>query len=362
MYKLPFFAYPNNMKKLIKTYYILIPILILNSISLLYLKETEYFTKQLLFYGLSFLILIIVSLIKKKELLKYSKYFYLISLFLLLLVLIIGREVKGAKAWLHIYNISIQPSEIAKVALLIYLTDLTNKGSSFLKKFILVLIPSILTFLEPDTGAIIFYFIILFSTLKYSKIKKKIAIPITIFIFLIGIFHIILFVSNKQVLIDIYGSKLFYRIDRIISFKNKDNMQTINSQIAIGANKLLYIPENHNDFIFASIISKYNSCIFILLLLCYLSLFLYFIKNTEKKRSIKNIYNFILLNLLLFQVFYNIFMNLSLVPIIGIPLPFLSYGGSSTITLYFLMGLAINFNSNKVLDKDHMADMALDLD
>lgn len=347
------------MKTRIKNYSILIPILILNCISLFYLKDTEYFNKQLFFYSISFLLLIGISLIKKIDFLKYSKYLYIISLFLLLLVLFVGREIKGAKAWLHIYNISIQPSEIAKCALILYLTYLTRKEVSFFKRFLLVLIPSILTFLEPDTGAILFYVIILLSTLKYSKIKKKIAIPISILILLIGIFHITLFISNKQILIDMYGTKLFYRIDRIISFKNNDNIQTINSKISIGANKLLYIPENHNDFIFASIISKYNTSIFILILLCYLYLFIYFIKKMDKKRSIKNIYNFILLNLLLFQIFYNIFMNLSLVPIIGIPLPFLSYGGSSTITLYILIGLAINFN-NKVLDKGqrHMVDKA----
>ncbi len=335
------------MKTLLKNkYIILIPILILNIISLFYLHSTSYFNKQLLYLFLSYIILFIFSKIKTKYIFKYIRYLYIFSIFLLILVLLVGREVHGAKAWLHLFGFSIQPSEITKLILTIYLAYLTYKNKNIILLIILTIIPSILTFLEPDTGAIIFYLIILISSIKYSNIKKKyLIIGISIILLFIGI-NISLYFINKDLLINIYGTKLFYRIDRLISFKEQNNIQTINSLISIGSHNLIYIPENHNDFIFASIISKYNPLIFITIIICFASILLYYIKYISKKKNISNIFNFIILNMLLFQIFYNILMNLSLLPIIGIPLPFLSYGGSYLITLYALIGISINLKVN----------------
>lgn len=352
MYKKFFFEQHNNMKKILRNkYLIIIPILILNIISLFYLHNTPYFKRHLLYLFLSYIILFIFSKIKIKHLLKILPVLYIISIILLGLVLIIGREIKGSKAWLHIWGISIQPSEIAKLILVIYLSYLTIKNKNILYTSLLIIIPSILTFLEPDTGAIIFYIIILLSSFKYSNINKKRFIVLSILLSIFLITNISLYFINKDILINIYGTNLFYRIDRIISFTEANNIQNVNSLISIGAHELLYIPENHNDFIFAAIISKYNPLIFILILLSYFLIFFYYIKNTTKKKNISNVFNFILLNMLLFQTFYNILMNLSLLPIIGIPIPFLSYGGSYLITLYALIGLSINLSihkSNKV--------------
>ncbi len=327
-------------------YFILIPLLILNTISLIYLFKTPYFTKQLIFILLSISLLLISSKLNYKFINKYSKFLYLLSIFLLILVLIVGEETKGAKAWLHLSNISIQPSEIAKLTLTIYTAYLINKHKSLIYLLIITLIPSILTFLEPDTGAIIIYLIIFLSSLKYFKISKKILIFASTFILLFLLSHISLYFINKDLLINIYGPNLLYRIDRLISFQNHDNIQYTNSLISIGAHKLLYIPENHNDFIFAAIISKYNILSFSIILISYFFIFYYYLTNLTKKNNVSNIINFIILNTLLFQVFYNIFMNLSLLPIIGIPLPFLSYGGSYLVTLYILIGLSINLNIN----------------
>ncbi len=331
-----------------KKYIILIPILILNIISLVYLYHTPYFYKQLTFIAIGLIILLITTLINYNFIFNNIKYLYIISLILLSLVLIIGKEIHGAKAWLQIYNISIQPSEIAKLSLTIYLSYLAYHQKHFIYLLILTIIPSILTFLEPDTGAIIFFIIILLTTIKYLNISPKKLIVVTSFISIIILAHIITYVTNKDLLIKIYGHQLFYRIDRLISFKNQNNIQNVNSLISIGSHKLIYIPENHNDFIFASVISKYHLPVFTLIILSYASIIYYYIKNLTKRKNIFNIYNTIVLNMLLFQIFYNIFMNLSLVPIIGIPLPFLSYGGSYLITLYIMIGLSINLNSKKV--------------
>lgn len=345
MYKLVYFDNHNNMKRILKNkYIILIPIFILNIVSLIYLYQTSYFYKHLLYLGLSYLLLIIVSKINYKFILKYIRVLYIFSIVLLILVLLFGREINGAKAWLHIFGLSIQPSEITKLVLILYLSYLTIKNKNVLSLFLVTCIPSILTFLEPDTGAILFYIIIFLSTLKFTKVNKKIAITSLLLIIVFISTNLFIYFLNKDLLINIYGTKLFYRIDRLIAFKEQNNIQNINSLISIGSHHLLYIPENHNDFIFASIISKYNVLSLLTIIGCFLSIFIYYLKNTTNQKNISNIINFMILNMLIFQVFYNMLMNLSLLPIIGIPLPFLSYGGSYLITLYILIGLSINLN------------------
>ena len=334
------------MKKLLNNKYnILIPILILNIISIVYLSNTPYITKHIIYLSLSYISLIVISKLNIHFIFKYTPLLYITSIILLTLVLFIGREINGAKAWIYIAGISIQPSELTKLTLTLYLSYLTIKNKPTLYLIILTLIPSILTFLEPDTGAIIFFIIILLSSLKFKNLNKKVII---LFISIISIFLILnisLYFTNKDILINIYGTKLFYRIDRLISFKEQNNIQSINSLISIGSKKLLYIPENHNDFIFAAIISKYHIT-FPIIIISFLSIIIYYIKHTSNKKNTSNIINFIILNMLIFQIFYNILMNLSLVPIIGIPLPFISYGGSYLITLYTLIGISINLNTN----------------
>ena len=338
------------MKKILNNKYtILLPILILNIISTIYLSNTSYIIKHIIYLSISYITLLIISRININFILKYIPLLYTLSIILLFLVLIIGKEINGSKAWLHILGISIQPSEITKLILSIYLPYLLIKSKPLLYLTIITIIPSILTFLEPDTGAIIFYIIIFLSTLKYIKINKKVLTILSILIIVFISLNISLYFINKDILISLYGTNLFYRIDRLISFKEQNNIQTINSLISIGSHNLLYIPENHNDFIFSAIISKYPIFTFISLL-CFILIFTYYIKRLSNKKNISNIINFIILNTLIFQVFYNIFMNLSLIPIIGIPLPFLSYGGSYLITLYTLIGISINLNPNNNME------------
>lgn len=344
------------MKKLINNkYIILIPIIILNIISLIYLHKTPYFTKQLIIYIISYLLLFLLSKINFQFIKKYIIPFYIITTLLLLYVLLFGRTINGAKAWINIFNFSIQPSELAKTSLILLLSSLIIKKKKFFTLTILTLIPSILTFLEPDTGAIIIFGIILLSTLKYCKTNKKALIIVSSIITLFISLNIIFFFTNKDLLTSIYGSKIIYRIERLISFKNQNNIQNTYSKIAIGSHQQLYIPENHNDFIFASIISSLGIIPSIITIISLLSILIYYIKNISKKKNISNIINFMILNMLTFQIFYNILMNLSLVPIIGIPLPFLSYGGSYLISLYILIGISINLNihsnSSKVDNK-----------
>lgn len=344
------------MKKILKNkYIILLPIIILNIISLTYLHSTSYFYKQLIILLISYTLLLLISKINFKYISKFIFPLYMFSLILLTYVLLFGRSINGSKAWIHILNFSFQPSELTKLSLILILSTYLLKNKSLLTLSLITIIPSILTFLEPDTGSIIIYLIIFTSLLKYIKINKKLIIIFTILITLFISINIFIYITNKDILLNLYGSKIIYRIDRLISFKNQNNIQNTYSQIAIGSHKPLYIPENHTDFIFASIIAKYNPLVTIITLLSYLSILLYYIHNITNKKNISNIINFITLNMLIFQTFYNILMNLSLVPIIGIPLPFVSYGGSYQIILYILIGITINLNIHSNSSKEDKA-------
>ena len=333
------------MKKLLQNkYIILIPIIILNIISLIYLYKTPYFTKQIIIYIISYILLFIFSKINLKYIKRFIIPFYILTIILLTYVLIFGRTINGSKAWINIFNFSIQPSELAKISLILTLAISIINKKKLTTLILLTLIPSVLTFLEPDTGAIIMYIIILLSTLKYIKINKKTLITTSIIVILFITINITLFITNKNILTNIYGSKIIYRIERLISFKEQNNIQNTYSKIAIGSHQHFYIPENHNDFIFASIISTIGTIPTIITITSLITILIYYIKNISKKKNISNIINFMILNMLTFQIFYNIFMNLSLLPIIGIPLPFLSYGGSYLISLYIIIGISINLN------------------
>jgi len=360
--------------KIIKKYNLLlyIPLLILNIISLFNMNNAKLisstynnaFFKQLIWFLTGYLSIFILSKIKLNKLFKYSTYFYIFSIFLLLLVLFIGSDINGAKCWLNIFGFTFQPSEIVKITLSLELIKIVNKTKLktlkdelflIIKLLLITLIPSILVFLEPDTGAIINYLIILFIILLYAKLNKWwyiIGISIGI-IFLSTFFFMYFFYQDS--LINIIGTSLFYRMDRIINFANGNSYQLENALITIGAstffgvglNKiLLYIPEAPTDFFFAFSIGNYGIFSAIIILISYFIINLFLLNKANKTKYHKPfIYSY--LGIFIFHQIYNIFMNIGLLPIMGIPLPFLSYGGSSTLINFIFIGIILNLPKEK---------------
>ena len=325
------FAHTKIMKR---KYLILIPIIILYIISIIYLPNNLK-TKQIIWCFLSLIICLIISKIKLKKILKYSLLYYLLSIFLLILVLILNIFINGSRGWIKFGIISFQPSELAKIALILFTIKYYNKLNIW-KLLVIYLMPMILIFLEPDTGAIIiegiiFLYFLLRKTNK-QQIKKLIVLFFITILFVFGIY-----ILNKDFLIKILGPSIFYRFDRITNFLQDDSIQTTNALISIATGKLLYFPEMFNDFFIAYILSKnifqiipiIISTIFILILL------------KRKNTTISQVAFYIIF----FQCYWNLAMNLKLVPVIGIPYLFLSYGGSHIITTMILIGLTINENS-----------------
>ena len=147
-------------------------------------------------------------------------------------------------------------------------------------------------------------------------------------------------------------------MDRLINFTNGSSYQLENALITIGASNffgvglnkiLLYIPEAPTDFIFAFSIGNYGIFSAILILISYLTMNIYLIIKTNKLKNISyKIFIYSYLAIFIFHQIYNISMNIGMLPIMGIPIPYLSYGGTSTLINYLFLGIILNlFNSKK---------------
>lgn len=332
----------------------------------------NYWIKQIVWYIVGFGIAYFMMILGNKFLYNNAWWFYLIGIASLVLVLIIGKEVNNARCWFNIKYIgSIQPSEFMKVFLIIILSKLIkdfndeNQNPTILSEFkflikimIIVLIPSILTFIEPDTGAVIIYFIITFIMLFVGGIRKRwFFLIFTILASVISICGILYFI-NHELFLDIFGTSLLYRIDRIVNWSSKSGMQLTNSKIAIGsagmfghgfAKTPIYFPEMQTDFIFSVVASNFGligaSSLLILLLFFDINLIHMASKTTDitDKYAIGGI-----IAVLLFQQIQNISMTIGLLPIIGITLPFISYGGSSLLSYMLLVGMIFNISNENL--------------
>ena len=332
--------------------FMIISILLINS-SMLFTNLENLPLKQIIWYTIGFILI------------KFSKYFpdnkrsyllfYIFNLVLLGLVLLTS-PINGSNCWITIPKLgSFQPSEFMKVALILVTSQVIketykNKANSIKKEIKLLLIllliyipPTILTFLEPDTGAILIYFIIGLSMLLFSPIRKRWFILIGLIISII----ILILILNQNILISIFGNNIVYRIERILDWKNKSSMQLENTLIAMGSGGLfgkgylntpIYFPESSTDFIFAHLISMFGligGLIFIYLIVLFDICLLKKINNHNKYIVIGTI------SILLFSQLINISMVLGLIPIIGITLPFISYGGSSLLSYFLLISLIL---------------------
>ena len=347
--------------------YLIISLLSINSASM-YLSPTlgNLPLKQFYWYIVGFVLIIIISRINNDILYKYAWYIYLINNVLLLGLLFLAPSINGSKAWYIISGIgSFQPSEFMKISLILLIASTIDynykkkKNLNIKEEFKLIctviaitLIPTILTFLEPDTGAVIIYFIIGITMLYGSGIRKGWFITFGIIaITFIGIFLSIYF-YKQDLFIEIFGNSFFYRMDRLINWKSGSGMQLTNSLIAIGSSNItghgynntpIYFPEAGTDFIFSVFASNFG-LIGSLSLITFILIFdLWLINVCSKLQNRKDKYLMIgIISMLIYQQVQNIGMTIGILPITGITLPFISYGGSSIISYLIIIGIVSN--------------------
>ena len=346
---------------------ILIPIIILCIISLLNMYGASFtsvlyknaFKRQLIFIIMGILIFFIIYKTNFKKILDVSLYFYIVGIISLILVLFVGKNINGASSWFKIGSLSFQPSELFKIFYLVFVSKILidSKRKKFLKGLVLTIIPSFLIFLEPDTGVVIMYLVMFFGIIINSDIKKRGLIICTVILFFIMLSTGLIYYFNKNIFVSIFGTNMFYRIERILDFKNNTSYQLSKALIGVGSAGLLghgltsrkvYIPEATTDFVYDLTICNFGVIggIVILIIYIYLLYNIYLISNKTNNKYIKILASGIFY-LLLYSVFEHILMNLGITPITGITLPFLSYGGSSLISMFGSIALIIKKTTNK---------------
>lgn len=327
--------------------------------------------KQELWYLIGVIIIFLVIKFKNNFFYKYSWYIYLINVILLVGLFFLAPDINGSKCWYIIKGIgSIQPSEFMKISLILILAKVIDnfkkkKRKATLKEefvlltkvFFIVLIPSILTFLEPDTGAVIIYLIITLTMLFISGISIIWYIMLGIIVAITGSIFLYLYFVKQDTFISIFGSNFFYRMDRIINWKSGSGMQLENSLAAIGSSYIkghgfnktpLYFPEAGTDFIFSVYASNFG-LIGSVFLIGIIMLFDLHIINIGKE-TVNRIDKYVvagIIGIFIYQQIQNIGMTIGMLPITGITLPFISYGGSSLISYMIIIGLLLNIYNNK---------------
>ncbi|MFA7253422.1 MAG: rod shape-determining protein RodA [Patescibacteria group bacterium] len=288
--------------------------------------------------------------------------FYLISILLLLYVGLFGKTVNGAMNWIDLRYFQLQPSEVAKISLIISLASFFSdkvgklRWRDFLFSFAMMAFPLFLILKEPDMGTgMVLCFIYLIMLLVAKPTKIQLAIIFTsLFIFFASVF-----LAYKD--IQPFGSMMKqYQRDRISVFLDPAKYPTDSgynvrqAQITIGSggltgkglgkglqSQLKFLPEVETDFIFAGIAESFGftGCIIILGLLSYLILRLVEIGSIARD-NFGSLMVYGIAAMLFFHVLVNVGMNMGILPVAGIPLPFLSSGGTSLLVSLFSIGLA----------------------
>ncbi|MBT3586871.1 MAG: rod shape-determining protein RodA [Halobacteriovoraceae bacterium] len=319
---------------------------------------------QIKWYLFSLVIGVGVSFIQAKNFYRFSYLVYVANLILLGLVLVLGHKGMGAQRWLVLGPFRIQPSEIMKISVILVLARWYSKNNvdselglrNLIIPFIIVMIPTALIVAEPDLGTGLLILLIFFVVTFYRRLKlKSLAI-----IILMGIISSLAMYN--------FGLKS-YQKRRVVTFLNPgadaqgSGYNAIQSKIAIGSGKffgkgflnssqasLNYLPENHTDFVFSIFNEEHGFFGSLILISLFLILFYRFIwLATSVNRIFDSLVVMGIMSLFFWHTFINMGMVMGLMPIVGLPLPLMSYGGSSLLTFGVCCGIATSLSNSRNL-------------
>ena len=327
--------------------------------------------KQIIWYILGILVSLFIMYIGNDKILDNIWYLYILGVIALIGLLLFAPRINDAKCWFFIPGIGgIQPSEFMKIILILLISKMINTFHQkypyptifqefiFLCKImIIVIIPSLLTFLQPDTGVVLIYLIITFSCLFISGIRYKWFLLIGVILLLLICGLLGLYFFNQEQFVNIFDNSFFLRIDRLLNWSNSSGFQLENGRTAIGAGGLfgygfnktpIYFPEPQTDFIFAVFASNTGFVGSFLLITLIILFDMHLISLSMKSKKYINKYIIAgILGMLIYQQVQNIGMTIGLLPITGITLPFISYGGSSLLSYFIAIGFILNIYNEK---------------
>ena len=368
--------------------------------------------KQVIFFFLSLIAFIFILFTKSKFIDNSTSIVYFLSIILLVGLFIFGVERGGAKSWYAIGPISFQPSELAKFGTALFLSKFLSIIQTDLKSnkdiivvLIIILVPLILTTIQPDPGTALiflafifpvireglnlnyFYFglsiiLTLFLTLKFSFLVSLAILSIIFFTYLIYLRNkkfktsLLKLIFSFFLLIAISFSTN-YLFDNVLEQRHRDRINLVlgkeidtsgigyninQSKIAITNGGLFgtgflegtqtkgnFVPRQHTDFIFSTIGEEWGFMGTSLTILLFSILIIRLISRAEKQPNhFRRIYSYCFASLIFFHFFINVGMSIGLIPSIGIPLPFISYGGSSLLIFSLMFFVYINFDSSRL--------------
>ena len=342
-----------------------------------YGTNTKYFTKQLGILIASLVISVLIILTPLKRYKKFMPIMCIVITILLLYLVVSGVETAGSKSWLYIGPLGLQPSEFAKIGIILFAGFYYRSNLKYLNNYLAALIPvgvgaifTFLTFLQPDGGTGLILFLITMLLFYASPVKKEIKIKTTAYgaIFVV-IVVLILLISGKSLFSSMQQSR-FNFLKPCTRYQENTGYQVCNGYIAINNGKLLsispgnsnqknlYLPEAFTDFIFPIIVEEFGLIIGILVILIFM-LIIYRVLLVAR-RSV-NICNALICYGVAVYIGLHVIINLvgvlGLLPLTGVPLPFLSYGGSFALSLAIALAVVqrisienYNYMQKKVLD------------
>jgi len=370
------------------------------------------FGKQLFFSALGILVIFFVQFTRVKVYERYSSIFYLIVLVLLVGLFVFGNEVSGAKSWYSVAGFSFQPAELAKVVTALVLTKHLSEINTDLRNishqitaFILILIPAILILPQPDPGSTVVFlsFLLVLHTEKLPSryilvfcgvvilfiITLLIGHNLTTYVVItIAVIYIIGMRNKKRrkvflptILVVLLASGFIQSVDyvfeNVFEQRHRDRFNIVlgrevdtqgigyninQSQIAIGSGGMFgkgflegtqtmgnFVPEQQTDYIFTTVGEEWGfvGTFFVIVLFMVLMLRILFTSKRQKNKF-SRIYCYSVVSLIFAHFSINLGMVLGLLPTIGIPLPFLSYGGSNLLAFSLLLGIYLKLDANRV--------------
>jgi len=324
--------------------------------------HSSLFTKQLIWYAGGTVIMVAAFLVDFKVYERWGHLIYVICLALLVAVLLVGKFVAGSKRWLVLGPVSIQPSEMVKIAVIIMLSKyyarvVRTEGIGFRELItpgLITAIPFLLIVRQPDLGTAMQVLLIASAITMYIKIERRTLIALVITAASVVPMMWLFFLKG-------------YQKERIMTFLDpgRDPLgagyHIIQSKIAIGSgmltgkgylqgtqNALDFLPEQHTDFIFSVLAEEWGLVGGLMMLLVFLLLIVWGLQIAQRSRDpFGTILAVGVTAMFAWQVFINVGMVMGLMPVVGVTLPFISYGGSSVLTTMAGVGLLLNVSMRR---------------
>lgn len=322
-------------------------------------SDLSNFKKQIIFVALGLCLVLILSLIDYHNLRSFGNYFYMLGIFLLLGLFVLGTTVRGTTGWYDIGGFRLQPVEFVKVLLIIFLAKYFSNNSVKLKPLRHLFVSGLGSFAyillvlkQPDFGSALILFSIWGAMIFFAGFNMRYVAVIAGILIFTFVFGWLLFFKP-------------YQKQRIMTFFRPtvedslgDGYNITQATIAVGSgglygrgigfgsqSQLKFLPEAQNDFIFA-VIAEELGLIGVFLVVSFFGIFFLRLVIIIKKANDDFAIYFLLgtMFLIFIEMFVNIGMNIGLLPVVGISLPFVSYGGSVMISSFILVGIAESIN------------------